>query len=115
MIPRINEHGCLPEGIYDRTMEELATRFGVFLTSDRRPKLWVRFTQFMREAKACGLVEAVLVDGSFVTARPEPVDLDLVLVVPANHDFSADFQPSEYDVLSKRQVHRRFGSSGRPV
>jgi len=37
----------------------------------------------------------VLVDGSFVTAKPEPVDLDLVLVVSANHDFSADFQPSE--------------------
>ena len=95
MIPPLNEHECLPEGIYDCTIDEAAERFGGFQISDRRPQLWARFTQFVREAKACGLIEAVLVDGSFVTAKPEPVDLDLVLVVSANHDFSADFQPSE--------------------
>ena len=54
-------------------------------------------------------MEAVLVDGSFVTAKPEPVDIDLVLVVSSRHDFSADFQPSEYNVLSKRRINRRYG------
>ena len=43
------------------------------------------------------------------TAKTEPNDIDLVLVVSSRHDFSAGFQPSEYNVLSKRQVHRRFG------
>ena len=28
---------------------------------------------------------------------------------PRSHDFSMEFQPSEYNVLSKRRVHRRFG------
>jgi hypothetical protein len=55
------------------------------------------------------LLEAVLVDGSFVTATPEPNDIDIVVVVSANHDLAADFQPSEYNVLSKRRVNRRFG------
>ncbi len=63
----------------------------------------------MREVKACGLVEAVVVDGSFVTDKPDPVDIDLVLVMSATHDFSADFQPSEYNVLSKRRVNERYG------
>ena len=109
MIPPFNESGCLPEGIYDCTIDEAAERFAGFQRSSQRPHLWDRFIEFMREADACKLVDAVLVDGSFVTTKADPNDIDLMLVVPANHDFSADFQPSEYNVLSKRRVNRRFG------
>ncbi len=109
MIPAFNDYGCLPEGIYECTMEEAAQRFGVFQVSDRRPHLWDKFIAFMREAESCGLIDAVLLNGSFVTAENEPNDIDLVVVVSSDHDFSAEFLPSEYNVLSKRQVHRRFG------
>ena len=109
MIPPFNAQGLLPDGIHDCTMDEAAERFGGFQSSDRRPRLWASFTKFISEAKGCGLVEAAIVDGSFVTAEPAPNDIDLVLVVSANHDFEADFQPSEYNVLSKRRVNRRFG------
>jgi hypothetical protein len=109
MIPAFNEHGCLPEGIYDCTMDEAAQRFGVFQSSARRPQLWDKFIEFMREAESCELIDAVLLNGSFVTAENEPNDIDLVVIVSSDHDFSAEFQPSEYNVLSKRQVHRRFG------
>ena len=109
MIPEFNEHGWLPDGIHDCTLDEAAERFGAFQSSDRRPQLWARFAEFMREAKACSLVDTVLVDGSFVTAEPSPNDIDLVLIVSANHNFEADFQPSEYNVLSKRRVNQRFG------
>jgi len=54
MIPAFNERGCLPEGIHDCTMEETAQRFGVFQSSDRRPQLWDKFIEFMREAESCG-------------------------------------------------------------
>jgi Family of unknown function (DUF6932) len=109
MIPAFNEHGCLPEGIYDCTMDEAAQRFGVFQSSDRRPQLWDKFIEFMSEAESCTLIDAVLLNGSFVTAENEPNDIDLVVIVSSDHDFSAEFQPSEYNVLSKREVHRRFG------
>jgi hypothetical protein len=109
MIPAFNEHGCLPEGIHDCTMEETAQRFGVFQSSDRRPQLWDKFIEFMREAESCGLIDAVLLNGSFVTAENEPNDIDLVVLVSLDHDFSAEFQPNEYNLLSKREVHRRFG------
>lgn len=56
-----------------------------------------------------GLIAEILVNGSFVTAAPVPHDIDLILVVSANHDFLVDFQPSEYNVLPKRRVNRRFG------
>lgn len=108
-IPPFNEHGWLPDGIHDCTLEEAERQFSGFQRSDRRPELWARFTEFVREAKACGLVVAILVDGSFVTAEPAPNDIDLVLVVAANHDFSADLPPVQYNLLAQRRVWRRFG------
>jgi hypothetical protein len=108
-IPLFNENGWLPGGVHDCTLEEAAEQFGAFQSSDRRPELWARFIEFVREAKISGLIDMVLVDGSFVTAEPAPNDIDLIAVVSANLDFSVDFQPSEYNVLSKRKIHRRFG------
>ena len=109
MIPPFNENGFLPDGLHDCTLQQAAERFGTFQSSDRRPELWARFTEFMREAKACQLMEAVLLDGSFVTAKPDPNDLDLVLVVAASHDFSADLPPAQYNLLAQQRVRRRFG------
>jgi hypothetical protein len=105
----LNEQGCLPEGIHDCTMDEVATRFGVFQTSDRRPQVWVRFTEFMRELRICDFMEAVLVDGSFVTETPEPNDIDLVLVTASSFDLSKDLLPVAYNLLSQHRVRRRFG------
>jgi hypothetical protein len=109
MIPPFNEYGCLPEGIHDSTIDEAAGRFGVFQTSDRRLQLWAKFTDFMRELKVCDFIEAVLVDGSFVTGTPEPNDIDLVLVVESNCDLSTDLPPVAYNLLAHHRVQRRFG------
>ncbi len=80
-----------------------------FKCSDRRPLLWTRFMEFAREAEACGLVDAVLVDGSFVTTEASPNDIDLVLVVAANHDFSTGLPPAQYNLLAQQRVRKRFG------
>ena len=109
MIPPLTEHGWLPDGIHDCTMAEAAEQFGAFQSTDRRPKLWTRFAEFIAEAKACGLLEAVLVDGSFVTATPEPNDIDIVLVVAPSHDFSRDLPPANYNLLVQRRVRMRLG------
>ena len=82
---------------------------GSFQNSDRRPQLWARFTEFIREAKVCGFMKAVLVDGSFVTTKPDPNDIDLVIVVAAAYDFSKDLSPSQYNLLAQQRVRRRFG------
>src|SRR5207237_10523448 len=94
-------------GVYDCTMAELKARFGVFQRSDRRLRLFAQLELFLSEAARTGLVISVIVDDSFVTAKPEPNDIDLIVVVAAGHSFSVDLSPSEYAVLSKRRVHRR--------
>lgn len=108
-IPQFEETGLLPEGLHDCAFEEVAARFAGFQGSDRRPRLWAQFTAFYKEAKASGLIELLLLDGSFVTATAIPNDIDLILVVVATHDFGADLGPQQYNVLAQRPVRRRFG------
>ena len=108
-IPALNNQGFLPEGIHPCVLEEAQARFGVFQGSDRRPQLWAKLRDFLREVAASGIVEAVLLNGSFISGQTDPNDIDLILVVPAAHDFSADLLPAEYNVLSKRRVFRRYG------
>jgi len=107
-IPAFNEHGLLPDGIYHCALEEARERFGRFQSTDKRPQLWDKLMEFVRDAIASGIVEVVLVDGSFVTARPDPNDIDRILVVPARHSFSADLPPFRYNVLDQKRVRRRF-------
>ena len=108
-IPPLDQNGLLPFGVHDCTLEEIKARFGSFRGSDRRPQLFARLEAFLSEAKAARVVVSVLVDGSFVTARLVPNDIDLILVVAPGHSFAVDLSPGEYAVLSKRRVYRRHG------
>jgi uncharacterized protein DUF6932 len=60
------------------------------------------------EARNTGFVVELIVDGSFVTAKPDPSDVDLVVVLASNHDFAADLRPFEYNVVSKRRVRHAY-------
>jgi hypothetical protein len=106
-IPDLTPDGFLPPGVHDCTLDEVRARFGAFQSSDRRPRLFQNLEQFLAEARQSGLVAAVIVDGSFVTAADTPNDVDLILVLRADHDFSATLRPFEYNVVSRRQVTNR--------
>ncbi|HUE70810.1 MAG TPA: hypothetical protein VMP01_07960, partial [Pirellulaceae bacterium] len=107
-IPDFDADGLLPVGIYDCTLQELRDRFGTFQTSDLRCRLYERLEAFLREAKLSGVAKYVIVDGSFVTGKAVPNDIDLIVVVPEGHDFHADLQSLAYNVVSKAQVRRRY-------
>jgi hypothetical protein len=109
MIPPFDDEGLLPYGIHDCSLQEAAARFAGFQNSDRRPQLWARFIEFMGVANEGRLLQEVLMDGSFVTAKAEPNDIDLVLVLAATHDFALDLSPQQYNLLAQRLVRRRFG------
>ena len=108
-IPDFDERGLLPAGVHDCTVAEIAARFGVFQSSDQRPRLMAKLMEFLEEVRASGIVREVLVDGSFVTAAPGPNDVDLIMVVARSHNFAGDLNPTAYNAVSKRRVQRRYG------
>jgi len=108
-IPGVDDAGLLPPGVHDCTLDEVRQRFGAFQTTDRRPKLHDKLQALVQEAWATGLVAEIIIDGSFVTAKPDPNDIDLILVLNARHDFKAELRPFEYNVLSTRQARKIYG------
>jgi hypothetical protein len=76
-IPAFNQLGLLPEGIHECDMLEAQRRIGSFQASDRRPQLWANFLDFVRLAKTDRFIEKLLIDGSFVTVKPDPSDIDV--------------------------------------
>jgi hypothetical protein len=107
-IPDLTPEGFLPEGIHDCTLNEIRERFGQFQESDFRCRLFEKLEEFVRQASRTGLVTAVIVDGSFVTARPEPNDVDIIVVVRPDHDFRAELRPFEYNAVSRPAIRRMF-------
>jgi hypothetical protein len=108
-IPDLDGAGLLPPGIHDCTADEVRVRFGAFQGTDRRCRLYQKLDTYIREALDTGMVAELIIDGSFVTAKPDPGDIDLILVLAGSHDFSAQLRPFEYNVLSRRQVRKLYG------
>lgn len=108
-IPALNQEGLLPVGVHECTIEELERRFGTFQGSDRRPELMNKLKTFLSELKASRLALSLLVDGSFVTLKSSPEDIDIIVIVSPSHDYTADLAPREYNALSKTRVRRRLG------
>jgi Family of unknown function (DUF6932) len=108
-IPPFDDNGVLPAGIHECSLDELRERFGQFQRTDQRCQLCERLETFLQRVQATGFFAFVIVDGSFVTATEHPNDIDLILALRANHDFTIALRPFEYNVLSKRQIRREFG------
>lgn len=72
MVPALQPDGNLPAGIHWAEWAEFEARFGQ--TAYRRSIL-AGLRQGIEQLKAAGC-EAVYVDGSFVTAKPQPGDFD---------------------------------------
>jgi hypothetical protein len=49
------------------------------------------------------------VDGSFVTSKLAPNDIDLIAVLRPGHNFERDLPMSEYALVSRTMLRRRFG------
>ena len=80
-IPKFRADGYLPEGIYLASEAEVMFRFGS--SSRRRRRLLLRLRRWIELAR---LVDGLrlLIDGSFITAKPEPDDIDAVILLPSN-------------------------------
>lgn len=76
MIPDFREDGYLPEGLHRATESEVTFRFGA--STARRRRLVLRLRQWLELSRRTGS-HRFLLDGSFVTAAPEPKDIDAVV------------------------------------
>jgi hypothetical protein len=78
-LPPFRADGYLPEGRHLASEAEVMFRFGS--STPRRRRLALRLRKWLQLARQVG-ARRLLVDGSFVTDKPEPHDIDSVLLLP---------------------------------
>ena len=80
MIPPLDNQGYLPPGIHPATVPEIEARFG--RESELRRVEMESLRWLIELAQRAG-IRRIVVNGSFVTDKLEPNDIDCVLLVTA--------------------------------
>ncbi len=114
MILDFRDDGYLPEGLHLATEAEITFRFGT--ATPRRRRLALRLRRWVALSRSVG-AKRLFVDGSFVTAKPEPNDVDAVVWLGA--DFvdrvsAGDVEAVELEMmLVARQPEEIFAAEDR--
>jgi hypothetical protein len=83
-IPPFTSLGDLPLGVHLASLPEVLKRFAA--ASGKRAALGLRLERIHALAQATGQVRRFVVFGSFVTAKAEPNDVDVFLVMDDSFD-----------------------------
>jgi len=78
MIPEFDERGYLPPGVHVTTLDEVRQRFG---NNIGRNELLANLNILLEVARRLG-ASRIFLDGSFVTDKETPGDIDAILVIP---------------------------------
>jgi hypothetical protein len=92
-IPPFRPDGYLPEGVYVCSEAEVIFRFGS--SNRRRRRLVLRLRRWLELGRQVG-AQRLLVDGSFVTAKEEPHDIDSAIFLPVDflQQLEREFAPA---------------------
>lgn len=107
-LPAFNDDGDLPPGIHRATLAHSLERFG--RGSVRRRALANRLTRIYELAVSTGQLARFIVFGSFVTAKAEPNDVDIVLLMEDAFDL-ASVSGEVALVFNHMEADARFGAS----
>ena len=81
MIPPFDDTGYLPPGVHPATLDEIDARFG--RASELR-RVQMESVRWMVDLARRAGVQRIVLNGSFVTAKEEPQDVDTVILLPQN-------------------------------
>lgn len=77
MIPQFDSQGFLPQGFHDTSIHEIRSVLGF---TPYRNRLIDGLDRFVHIWNASGFVDYAVIDGSFVTSKPDPGDIDMLLI-----------------------------------
>lgn len=118
-LPAFNEKGDLPPGVYRATLSEVLERFGQ--GSVHRRAVADRLKRVYELVTSTGQLARFVVFGSFVTAKDDPNDVDIILLMEDTFDLASvtgeaalPFQHMEADAHFGASVFwtRRSGAIG---
>ena len=78
-LPELDSHGDLPVGIHQASLDEVTARFGY--GTPQRQLVTTRLLRIYDLARGTGKLERFVIFGSYVTAKPNPNDVDIILIM----------------------------------
>jgi hypothetical protein len=107
-LPAFNEEGDLPPGVHQATLTEVLERFGH--GSVQRCAVAVRLQRLHQLVISTGQLARFAVFGSFVTAKDEPNDVAIVLIMDDTFDLAS--MTGEASLLFQHmEADAHFGAS----
>lgn len=100
-IPAFRDDGYLPVGLHEASEEEVIIRFGQ--STPRREYVMGRLRRWLELARAAG-ARRFLINGSFVTDKAEPGDVDAVVWLPG--DFRAQVEIGKPEAIELETMLR---------
>lgn len=82
--PEFDHNGDLPVGIHEATLDEVLQHFGTGTV--QRRLIGQRLERIYRLVSNTGQVARFVVFGSFVTAKPDPGDVDIFMLMEDSFD-----------------------------
>lgn len=93
-LPDFDERGCLPEGIYNPSLEDFIDRF--VNVTPRRQELFGKYQQFTKLCNQSNGIEQHFLDGSYVRNKDEPGDIDLLITFNESDLLDDNGFPNDY-------------------
>ena len=107
-LPNLNHAGELPIGIHQATIDEVIAQFGSGTL--QREVVTARLQRIYQIVKDTGNLQQLIIFGSYITAKPEPNDVDVVIIF--NDDFDLTVCSEEVKrLLDHQQAENEFGAS----
>ena len=107
-LPPIAETADLPQGVHLASLQEVLNQFGQ--ATIQRKLVGMRLKRVYELAVATGHMKRFIVFGSFVTAKPEPNDVDVFRVMQDTFDLSQVTGEARL-VFDHAAAQAHFGSS----
>lgn len=98
-VPAFTENGLLPPGIHLCSLPEAAH---LLCSNERRNQIWSGFHEFLEWAVPLPSPTAILIDGSYVTDKALPGDVDVVVDVTT---CEGPHQKAWFDAWTEHHMH----------
>lgn len=105
-IPDFRDDGWLPPGPHQVTWEEVIGALSGE-AGGRRHALTQRLLHLRDGLRANGVDGLLLLDGSYVSSKPEPGDLDVLLIGPTDIQARKDIEPSLAALLDAQNAEEQ--------
>ena len=106
--PEFNELGDLPVGVYRAKIADVIARFGH--GTAQRVAVTARLERIYELARSTGCLQRFIIFGSYVTAEPNPHDVDVFLVMRGGFQ-PHDAPPEAQNLFRHGTAQSEFGAS----